>query len=73
MSVTVGLTLLLFAIPIFGISNEWSQSGIWNLGVLAGVFLSMALVVTISKKKWLIIAPFIDWKRIEAITTSGEK
>ena len=72
MTVAVSVTILLFAIPLLGIPEDWSRMSVWTLGLLTGFFWSVAMVVTLSKKRWVIIAPFIDWNRIEAIANRGE-
>jgi hypothetical protein len=73
MSVLGGLTLMLCAVPIFGFPDDWPQSSVWTSGLFTGYFVALAVVVTLSKKRWELVARFVDWNRIEAVTAGSEE
>jgi hypothetical protein len=73
MSLLISIAIVLLAIPWFGIPDDWSRSSVWSLGWLTGFFATMTFIVMRSKTRFVTIAPFIDWSRIEAITAGGEK
>src|SRR4051794_2550441 len=72
-SVAGSIALLLFALSIYGMVNEWPLVRLWLLGFFAGIHEIVVIQVLTSRKRWKIVEPFIDWDRIEAATTPNKK